>query len=140
VRTATRLLILFARADARAAGFFCSKVNLARVLADAHAPPALLRAVRALPTYYLGGLLSGLALALEAPRRRPELAMYVLPKALEGAWVHARGRGLVPRRTGAGEAVLAAVGVGMVMSAYQNEPEHLGGLVRRVLYQLIGPN
>ncbi|KAI0034353.1 hypothetical protein K488DRAFT_45628 [Vararia minispora EC-137] len=122
-------------------GYFCGKVNLARYIADMRAPAWLLAVVRALPTYYLGGFLSGLSLALEAPRRRPELAMYVLPKGLESAWRMARGRGLVPRRTrGYGEAVLAAVGMGMVMSAYQNEPEHLSGLVRRILYQFIGPN
>ena len=45
------------------------------------------------PSYWLGGLLSGLSLFVEAKRRRGELAMYVLPKALESAWVMARGKG-----------------------------------------------
>jgi len=38
-----------------------------------------------------------MSLFLEAKRRRGELAMYVLPKALESAWVMARGKGLVFR-------------------------------------------
>lgn len=47
------------------------------------------------PSFWIGGLLSGLSLFLEEKRRRPELAMYVLPKGLESAWVMARGKGLV---------------------------------------------
>ncbi len=53
---------------------------------------------------------------------------------------------------------LATIGMGMVMvslfvsfdvvtgtkfrfqSTYQNDPQHLSGLVRRILYQFIGPN
>ena len=38
---------------------------------------------------------TGLSLFVEEKRRRAELAMYVLPKALESAWVMARGKGLV---------------------------------------------
>lgn len=49
------------------------------------------------------GLLSGLALFVEERRRRAELAMYVLPKALESAWIVARGKvGMKPWRGGEG--------------------------------------
>lgn len=38
---------------------------------------------------------------VEEKRRRPELAMYVLPKALESAWVIGRGKvGLLNRWKG----------------------------------------
>lgn len=47
------------------------------------------------PSFWLGGLLTGLSLFVEEKRRRAELAMYVLPKGLESAWVMARGKGLV---------------------------------------------
>ena len=67
------------------------------------------------PSFWLGGLLSGLSLFVEEARRRPELAMYVLPMGLESAWVMARGKRLVPRTGQYGEAVLSAVGMGMVM-------------------------
>ncbi|KZV64565.1 hypothetical protein PENSPDRAFT_162497 [Peniophora sp. CONT] len=120
--------------------YFCGKVNASRVLADMGAPIWLLRLVRSRASYYLGGFLAGLSLLVEAPRRRPELAMYVLPKGLESGWRVARGQGLVPNKTRYGEALLTAVGMGMVMSTYQNDPQHLSGLVRRVLYQFIGPN
>jgi hypothetical protein len=40
-------------------------------------------------------MLCSLSLFVEESRRRGELAMYVLPKGLESAWVMARGRGWV---------------------------------------------
>ncbi|KAJ7913851.1 hypothetical protein B0H13DRAFT_458894 [Mycena leptocephala] len=92
------------------------------------------------PSFWVPGFLAGLALLIEEPRRRAELAMYVLPKGLESAWVAARGRGLVFRTGNWGESVLTGVAMGMVMSIYQNDPEHLSGLVRKILYQFIGPN
>ncbi|KAJ7691575.1 hypothetical protein B0H17DRAFT_934866 [Mycena rosella] len=91
-------------------------------------------------TWWLCGLSTGLALLIEDRRRRAELAMYVLPKGLESLWLTARGHGLVWRTGNWGEGVLAGVGMGMVMSIYQNDPQHLSGLVRKILYQFIGPN
>lgn len=46
-------------------------------------------------SFWLGGLLAGIALFVEAKHRRPELAMYVLPKGLESVWRMARGNGIV---------------------------------------------
>jgi hypothetical protein len=60
------------------------------------------------PSFWLGGLLSGLAVLIEAKHRRGELAMYVLPKGLESAWVVARGKGLV-FRTGKHGSVLVSL-------------------------------
>jgi len=134
---------------------------------------------------------------IEAKHRRGELAMYVLPKGLESAWVAARGKGLV-FRTGkhgsalVGSAVYASGWVLMciylplvdrhwdgnghgtfhqvfvvpvaltphidasfrarirsvplvcpapvTLTFWKNDPQHLSGLVRRILYQFIGPN
>jgi hypothetical protein len=61
-----------------------------------------------------------LSLFVEEGRRRGELAMYVLPKGLESVWKVATGKGLVPgsqvaRRSGAGEALLTAIGMAMAM-------------------------
>ncbi|KAI3615700.1 hypothetical protein WG66_011736 [Moniliophthora roreri] len=94
-------------------------------------------------SFWLPGFLSGLALFIEEKRRRAELAMYVLPKGLESLWLIATGKtGIRGGRNGkmVGEAALAAIGMGMVMGTYQNDPQHLSGLVRRILYQFIGPN
>ena len=111
-------------------------------------------------SFWLPGFAAGLSLFVEEKRRRGELAMYVLPKGLESAWVMARGKGWVFRTGKWGKTLLTAFGMGMVMvrffllfffivdscfffsvqSTYQNDPQHLSGLVRRILYQFIGPN
>ncbi|KAF7318048.1 hypothetical protein HMN09_00312500 [Mycena chlorophos] len=91
-------------------------------------------------SWWFAGLMTGLSLFFEDERRRGELAMYTLPKALESLWVVARGRGLVGKTGNWGESALAAFGSGMVMMIYQHDPEHLSSLVRRLLYQFVGPN
>ncbi|QRW16542.1 hypothetical protein RhiXN_04543 [Rhizoctonia solani] len=84
-------------------------------------------------------LAAGLSLLVEDKRRRGELAMYVLPRGLESAWGVMRRRGWVPIVPG-GENLLCAMGMGMVMATYQTSPQHLSGMVRRIMYQFIGPN
>ncbi|KAI0301520.1 hypothetical protein B0F90DRAFT_306522 [Multifurca ochricompacta] len=122
-------------------GYFCAVQNGHRGLAGKLSIPEWLRAALvSKPSFWVGGLLSGIAVLIEAKHRRGELAMYVLPKGLESAWVAARGKGLVFRTGKHGSALLTAMGMGMVMSTYQNDPQHLSGLVRRILYQFIGPN
>jgi hypothetical protein len=66
-------------------------------------------------TLWMVGALCGLSLLVEAPKRRAELAMYVMPKALESAWVTARGRGWVHGGGRTGASLLCAAGMGMVM-------------------------
>ncbi|KAF8913443.1 hypothetical protein CPB85DRAFT_1299839 [Mucidula mucida] len=85
--------------------------------------------------YWFPGLASGIALGVEAPRRRLELALYVLPKAVESAWIC-----LGLPRTWVGEVIMTAVGAGLVMQTYQEQPKHLVGAVRAVMYQLVGNN
>ncbi|CAL1717475.1 unnamed protein product [Somion occarium] len=75
-------------------------------------------------SFWLVGLVTGLSLFVEEKRRREELAM----------------KGLVFKTGEFGEVLLTSIGMGMVMSIYQNDPQHLSGLVRRILYQFIGPN
>ena len=109
--------------------FFCAKHKLYENLILAKAPGArtlLAIVARRLPpgwaeiliskqSFFLGGLLSGLSLFVEEKRRREELAMYVLPKALESAWIILRGRGAVPQTGRYGDAMLTAAGMGRVM-------------------------
>jgi len=134
---------------------FCSKHNLHKFLtllrSGALATNLLTSPLRHLPqwvidiliskvSFWVLGLVSGLSLFVEEKRRRGELAMYVLPKGLESIWLTARGKGLVFRTGKWGDVILMALGMAMVMSTYQNDPQHLSGLVRRILYQFIGPN
>lgn len=46
---------------------------------------------------------------IEAKHRRGDLAMYVLPKGLESAWVAARGKGLVFQTGKHGSALVSFV-------------------------------
>ncbi|KAI0306867.1 hypothetical protein B0F90DRAFT_1807613 [Multifurca ochricompacta] len=119
-------------------GWFCGMQNAHRALvARGPAVPGwLLATVMSRPMHWLGGLITGLSVFVEAKQRRGELAMYVLPKGLESAWIALRGRGLVLHTGKYGNPLLTAFAMGMVM----NDPQHLSGLVRRVLYQFIGPN
>ncbi|KAG8786646.1 hypothetical protein FRC15_010986 [Serendipita sp. 397] len=125
--------------------YFCGRFNLYEFLVSLKSDSKALKVFRSKImghkyTLWMVGALCGLSLLVEAPRRRAELAMYVMPKALESAWIAARGRGWVQGGGRVGESLLCAVGMGMVMSTYQNDPQHLSGLVRRMLYQFIGPN
>ncbi|PFH47134.1 hypothetical protein AMATHDRAFT_152910 [Amanita thiersii Skay4041] len=130
---------------------FCYKHYLHRNLTELKLKPSHATALAAIPqstidiliskgSFWLLGFAAGLALFIEEKRRRGELAMYVLPKGLESLWVAARGKGLVFKTGKWGETLLTTIGMAMVMSTYQNDPQHLSGLVRRILYQFIGPN
>ncbi|KAF7984719.1 hypothetical protein HWV62_11642 [Athelia sp. TMB] len=127
-------------------GLFCFKHHLHDILTRQPAkspfrlPQALVDVLVSRPSFWPLGFLCALAILVEEPRRRGELAMYVLPKGLGSMWSSARGRGWVFGTGKWGEAVLTSIGMGMVMSTYQNDPQHLSGLVRRVMYQFIGPN
>ena len=69
-------------------------------------PKWLLAALISKASFWLGGLLAGISVLMEAKHRRGELAMYVLPKGLESAWVAARGKGLVFRTGKHGNALV----------------------------------
>ncbi|KAH7905838.1 hypothetical protein BJ138DRAFT_1072359 [Hygrophoropsis aurantiaca] len=126
--------------------WFCFKHYLHAVLSSRSSkskftlPQPLIDLLASKYSYALGGFFGALSLLVEEKRRRGELAMYVLPKGLESAWLTARGKGWIIRTGEFGEMMLTAIGMGMVMSTYQNDPQHLSGLVRRILYQFIGPN
>ncbi|KAH9173334.1 hypothetical protein EDB89DRAFT_1959235 [Lactarius sanguifluus] len=79
-------------------GWFCGMQNAHRALTALGTevvPAWMLDSVLSRPAHWLGGAVMGLSLFMEAKHRRGELAMYVLPKALESAWIALRGRGLV---------------------------------------------
>ncbi|KAH7887306.1 hypothetical protein F5I97DRAFT_1925753 [Phlebopus sp. FC_14] len=125
--------------------WFCFKHYMHAILSDrsqkgVRIPQAIINLFGSKYSYALGGFFGALSLFVEEKRRRGELAMYVLPKGLESAWLTARGKGWVFRTGDFGEMFLTALGMSMVMSIYQNDPQYLSGLVRRILYQFIGPN
>lgn len=89
--------------------------------------------------HWFAGFLTSASLFVDHSRRRAELAAYVLPKGMESAWSVARKRGWAPFVPG-GDLLLTSAGMSLVMGTYARSPEHLSGLVRRVIYQFIGRN
>lgn len=87
--------------------------------------------------YWMAGFVSCVSLFAEEKKRRGELAMYVLPRAMESLWSILRRRSYVPFVPG-GDVVLTATGLAMVMHTYHFEPKMLSGLVRSVLFQFVG--
>lgn len=88
-------------------GYYCAAQNSHRALVGRkHVPAWLLAALVSKASYWLGGFLAGMSVLIEAKHRRGELAMYVLPKGLESAWVAARGKGLVFRTGKHGNALV----------------------------------
>lgn len=77
-------------------------VYLARLL-----PQRVIDALIAKKSYYALGIITGLSLFVEEKKRREELAMYVMPKGLESAWLMARGRGWVGRTGQWGEVLVS---------------------------------
>ncbi|WVF69152.1 hypothetical protein IAT40_003927 [Kwoniella sp. CBS 6097] len=89
-------------------------------------------------TFWLIGFSTCLSLLVEEKKRRAELAMYVLPRALESAWSSARKRAWVPI-VPFGETILGAAAMAMVMDAYKHQPNAMSGIVKKLLFQLVGP-
>lgn len=69
-------------------------------------------------SFWLPGFMSGLALFVEEKRRRPELAMYVLPKALESAWTIGRGKVGVLKGWKGGEGVVSTIWISRSRAMY----------------------
>ncbi len=84
---------------------------------------------------WVTGFMTCLSLFVDDSRRRAELAAYVLPKGMESAWSVLRKKSYVPFVPG-GEVLLTSAGMSLVMGTYAQNPEHLSGLVRRIVYQV----
>lgn len=114
---------------------FCLRSNSISKLADAS---WLKRLLMRKETFWAVGFSCCASLFVEEKKRRAELAMYVLPRALESVWSSARKRAWVPL-VPFGETILGAGAMAMVMDAYKHNPDALSGVVRRLLFQLVGP-
>lgn len=86
--------------------------------------------------YWLIGLISGLGIFIEKKPRRSELALYVLPKALQAlyrAMLSRRWMIKIPR----GDFVLFSVSMSVLMSYYRMEPESVTPLVAKILHKFL---
>ena len=84
-------------------------------------------------------LLGSFAVALETPRRRTELALFLLPRAIEALWSLLRKWRLVKAIQG-GDKLLFAAATGLVLLFYQNEPQLLKTNYLSVTQFLFGEN
>ena len=82
--------------------------------------------------YWLGGLVSSVAIFLEKKSRREELGLYVLPRAVESVWISSGCRSVRGMET-----VLYALSVGWLLHVYQHNHANLapvlGSIFRTVL-------
>ncbi|KAI8582245.1 hypothetical protein K450DRAFT_228052 [Umbelopsis ramanniana AG] len=90
--------------------------------------------------YWLAGFIcSYISIFFEDKRRRTELALYVLPKALKSFYEICYQRKWIIRIKHF-EVAMASFAMGVIMSFYQDEPDVLSGFVRKVMYQFFQKN
>ncbi|KAF9353947.1 hypothetical protein BGX34_011290 [Mortierella sp. NVP85] len=104
--------------------------------------PCVLRRIlkkESLFIYIFNGILSGLAVLIEAPGRQMELALYCLPRALETVWNMMLKRGMV-RNIRNGDVMLFSASMGVLMTLYQNDPSVINKHYLTVLTRVFGRN
>jgi len=90
--------------------------------------------------YWLAGFVCSYAsIFFEDKRRRTELALYVLPKALKSFYEICYQRKWIIRVQHF-EVIMASFAMGVIMSFYQDEPDVLSSFVRKVMYQFFQKN
>lgn len=82
--------------------------------------------------YFLIGLISPLSILLERKSRRAELALYVLPRALDSLYLSVIDRSNIPRIP-YGTELLFCLSMGILMYCRDTIPEQMSPLLRRIL-------
>ncbi|KAJ2634325.1 hypothetical protein GGF40_004270 [Coemansia sp. RSA 1286] len=89
--------------------------------------------------YIITGLAGGLAVLVEQPSRRIELAMYCFLRALENAWDVGVQRGIW-RNVRHAEVALFSAAMGVLMTIYQNDPSTISLTYHSILTRVFGKN
>jgi hypothetical protein len=87
----------------------------------------------------IGSMLATFAINFEEPRRRAELSMYLLPRAMETIWNMAEKYGVV-KSVKFGEVGLFTVAMGVMLMMYSSEPQYLKHSYVDIFRRLIGDN
>ncbi|KAJ3007942.1 hypothetical protein HKX48_008862 [Thoreauomyces humboldtii] len=82
--------------------------------------------------YWSFGFLTSGSIFIESKQRRPELAIYVVPRGVESLYEVMRGKGLAPKIKYF-EIFMFSMGMGMIISFFQTEPDAIGGILLRAL-------
>lgn len=85
----------------------------------------------------IGSILAALAINIEEPKRRQELSMYLLPRAIETVWSMAELHGIV-KSISYGEVGLFAVAMGVMLMMYSSEPKYLKHSYVDIFRRLLG--
>ena len=89
--------------------------------------------------YYLNGVLSGSMVLIEVKQRRMELAMYVLPRAIETVWNQLRENRMVQPIQYA-DFIYFSIAMGTLLSLYQNSPKSIHSSFLKILRSIFGTN
>ncbi|KAI7906884.1 uncharacterized protein BX663DRAFT_426074 [Cokeromyces recurvatus] len=90
--------------------------------------------------YYAAGVLCSYpAIFLEDKKRRSELALYVLPKAIQSFYQIAYSHQWVFKMKHF-EVLITSFAMGIIMSFYQEEADVLSSFVRKIMYQFFEKN
>ncbi|KAJ1840003.1 hypothetical protein LPJ73_006574, partial [Coemansia sp. RSA 2703] len=89
--------------------------------------------------YVATGLVGGLAVLVEQPSRRVELAMYCFLRAVENAWDVGVRKGLW-RNVRHAEVALFSAAMGVLMTIYQNDPATISLTYHSILTRVFGKN
>ncbi|KAH8926836.1 hypothetical protein BT69DRAFT_1330987 [Atractiella rhizophila] len=119
-------------------GLYCSRIGVTQSDYFKNLPTIVQKFFTAKLYWWFCGFCTCFALFFEEKKRRAELAMYVIPKAMESAWSMARRKRYVPFVPG-GEVILSSIGMSLIMSVYKMDPKQLSSLVVTTVYQLVGP-
>lgn len=92
---------------------------------------------RAKAFIYLIGILAGFSVLIEQKSRRAELAMFVLPKALDSTYQILVSKRTIPRIPYF-DVIGSCFSMSVLMSMYQVEPEMISPMLYRILSALIG--
>lgn len=89
--------------------------------------------------YIFGFVCSYTSIFLEDKKRRSELALYVLPKAIQCFYQILYQKHLMIKIKHF-EVIMTSMAMGIIMSFYQEEPDVLSSFVRKILYQFVQKN
>ncbi|KAI9022769.1 hypothetical protein CLU79DRAFT_804209 [Phycomyces nitens] len=89
--------------------------------------------------FMYGFVCSYISIFIEDKKRRSELALYVLPKAIQSLYLIAYQRRLIFKLKHF-EVLMSSAAMAIIMSFYQDEPDVLSTFVRKIMVQFFGKN
>ncbi|RIA84405.1 hypothetical protein C1645_832311 [Glomus cerebriforme] len=90
--------------------------------------------------YWLAGFNSAFAIFIENKRKRTDLALYVLPKAAESWYKIMCQKNWIFELHSTADVWFFSAAMGIIMAAYQHEPEVLSPMVNAIIRNFFGHN